>query len=109
MQMLQYHRKIASGRKIGGVIRSLGNAKGHSFRVLHKVLFMPVQLYENEIMIWREKKSWIRAVQMDNLRGLLGVRRMNRVPNAWNRKLCGIVKRLRKLFSGAWPYFKNKE
>ena len=32
------------------------------------------------------------AVQMDNLRGLLGIRRMDRVPNTWIRELCGEAK-----------------
>ena len=29
---------------------------------------------------------------MDNLRGLLGIRRMDRVPNAWIRELSGVKK-----------------
>ena len=34
----------------------------------------------NETMIWREKeRSRIRAVEMDNLRGLLGASRIDRV------------------------------
>ena len=31
----------------------------------------------------------MRAVQIDNFRGLLGIRRMDRVPNARMRELCG--------------------
>ena len=31
---------------------------------------------------------------MDNFRGLLDIRGMNRVPNAWIRKLCGMKKGL---------------
>ena len=31
----------------------------------------------------------MRAVQIDNIRGLLGIRRMDRVPNAWIKELCG--------------------
>ena len=34
----------------------------------------------------------MRAVQMDNLRGLLGVRRMDISPNARIRELCGVMK-----------------
>ena len=35
---------------------------------------MPVLMYGSETMIWKEKEmSRIRAVQMDNLRGLLGI------------------------------------
>ena len=46
-------------------------------------------------MLWKEKeRSRIRAVQMDNLRGLLGIRRMDRVLNAWIRELCGVKKGL---------------
>ena len=45
------------------------------------------------VVIWREKeRSRIRAVQMDNLRGLCGIRRMNKVLNAWIRELCGVNK-----------------
>ena len=36
---------------------------------------------------------------MDNLRGLLGIRRMDRVQNAWIRELCGVMKGLVKVFS----------
>ena len=51
--------------------------------VLHETLLVPVLTYGNETMLWKEKeRSRIRAVQMDNLRGLFGVRRMGRVPNA---------------------------
>ena len=34
------------------------------------------------------------GVQMDNLRGLLGIGRMDRVPNARIRELCGVKKGL---------------
>ena len=52
-------------------------------RVLHKSLLVSVLTYGSETMIWRKKeKSIIWAVQMDNLRGLLGMRRLDKVPNA---------------------------
>ena len=43
---------------------------------------MSVLLYSSETMIWRENE-WprIRVVQMDNLRGLLDIRRMDKAPN----------------------------
>ena len=45
-------------------------------RVLHEVLLVSVLLYGNETMIWREKeRSRIRALQMESLRGLLGIRK----------------------------------
>ena len=44
-------------------------------------------------MLWKEKeKSRIRAVQMDNLRGLLGIRRIYRVSAARIRELCAVTK-----------------
>ena len=36
----------------------------------------------------------MKAVQMDNLRGLLGIRRMDRVPSARIMELCGVRKGL---------------
>ena len=54
---------------------------------------MPVLTYNSETMIWREKeRSMIRDVQMDNLRGLLGIRGMDKFPNAPIRQLCGVTK-----------------
>ena len=43
-------------------------------------------------MLWIKKEiSRIKAVQMDNLKGFLGIRRMDRVPNARIRKLCRVA------------------
>ena len=56
---------------------------------MHETLFVPVLTYGSETMLWKEKeRSRIRAVQMDNLRGLLGVRRIGRFPNARIKELC---------------------
>ena len=42
-----------------------------------------VLMYDSETIIWKEKeRSRIKAIQMDNLNGLLGIRRMDKVPNA---------------------------
>ena len=41
-----------------------------------------------------KERSRIRAVQMDNLGGLLGIRRMDRVPNTCIRELCRVTKRV---------------
>ena len=38
-------------------------------------------------MLWKEERSEIKAVQMKNHRGLLGIRRVNRVQNEWMREL----------------------
>ena len=48
-------------------------------------------------MLWKEKESSrVRAVQMDNLRGLLGIMRMDRVLNARIWEFCGVKKGLDK-------------
>ena len=78
-------RKVASERRVASAIRSLVSVRGIQLecaRVLHDALLMPVLLYGSETMVWKANdKSRIMAVQMDVLRGLLGIKRMNRVPN----------------------------
>ena len=47
-------------------------------RGLHEDLLLPVLMYGSETMQWREKeRSRVSSVQMDNLKGLLGIRRMD--------------------------------
>ena len=89
---------MASGR-VTGAIRywSLVNARDLQLectRVLNETLFVPVLIYGSKKMLWKEERSEVRDVQMDNLRGLLGIRRMDRVPNAWIRELCKVKKSL---------------
>ena len=62
-------------------------------------------------MIWGEKERLrIRAVQMDNLRGFLGIKRMDKVPNARIRQLCGVTKSLdEKIDEGVLPWFSHVE
>ena len=56
-------------------------------------MLAPVVMCGNETMLWKEKeRSRIRVVQMDSLRKLLGIRRMDRVHNARIRELCGVTK-----------------
>ena len=65
------HRKVASGRRVAGAIRSLVNARGLQLefaRVLYETLFLPVLMYGSETVRWKEKEgSRIRAVDMSNL------------------------------------------
>ena len=69
---------MASERRGVGAISSLVNARGLQF----KSLLVPVLMYSSVTMIWKEKeRSTIMAVQMDNLRSLLGIRRMSEVQN----------------------------
>ena len=52
--------------------------------LLPGILLVPVLMYKSEAMVWREKeRARIRAIQMDNFRGLLGIRRINRMLNGW--------------------------
>ena len=45
-------------------------------------------MYSSETMLWKVKeRSKIRAVQVDNLKGLLGIRRIDILPNARIREL----------------------
>ena len=90
---------MVRGRRVAGVIRSLVNTRDLQLqcaRVLHETLLEPVLMYGSETMLWKEERSRVRAVQMDNLRGLLGIRRIDRVPNARIRDLCGVKKGLDK-------------
>ena len=92
----------AVGRWLAGrglqvpLIKFLLNAKDLQLgcaRFLHETLFVPVLMYGSETVFLKEQeRSRIRAVQMDNLRGFLGIRRMDRVRNAWIRELCGVKK-----------------
>ena len=63
-----------------------------SVLVLYEKLLVPILMYGSKIILWKEKeRSRIRAEQMDNFRGLLDIRRMDRAPNARIREL-GAVK-----------------
>ena len=87
-------RKVGRGRRVAGAIWSLINARNLQLecaKALGETLLVPVLMYGSETILWKDmERSRVRAVQMDNLRGLLGIRRMDRVPNAWIRELCGV-------------------
>ena len=69
------------------------SALGHHF--LHETLFVSALMYGSEKKLWKEKERFrIRAMQMDNLRGLMGIRRMSMFPNARIRELCEVKKGL---------------
>ena len=61
-------------------------------------LFVPDFMYGSETMLWKER------------RGLLGIRRMDRVPNAWIRELNGVKKGLdEKIDEGILRWFGHGE
>ena len=78
--------QVTSGRKVTGVIRCMVSARGLQLKcawVLHNTLQVPILMYGNETMTWKEKESSrIKNGQMDNLRGW-----MDRVPNARIKEL----------------------
>ena len=61
---------------------------------MYETLLVPVLMYGSE-----KERSRVRVVQVDYLRGLLGIRRMDRVPNAGIRELCGVRKGWMEVFS----------
>ena len=71
---------------------------------------MPVLTSSSETTIWREKgRSRIRAVQMDNLRVLLGIRRMDKVPNA-RGQFCVVTNGVnKKIDEGVLRWFDHVE
>ena len=77
-------RRVEIGRKVAGVIRSLVNVRSLQLectRALHEALLVPVFKYGSETLMWKEKeRSRIKAVQLNNLRVLLRIRRMDKVP-----------------------------
>ena len=85
-------RKVASGKRVAGAINTM-DLQFECARVLHEILFVPVLMYGIETMLWKER-SRVRAVQIDNLRGLLGIRKMDRIPNTRIRQLFGARKGL---------------
>ena len=85
-----------SGKRVVGAIKVPINARDLQLecaKVLHETLLVPVLMYVSETKLWMEMERCRNgAVQMDNLRGLLGINGMDRVPNAQVRELCGVKK-----------------
>jgi hypothetical protein len=89
-------RKVSNGRRVAGAIKTLANTKNLSLeciRRLHECMLVPVLMYGSEVTVWSQKNiSRIQAVQMDNLRGILGVRKIDKMRNEYIRELCGVEK-----------------
>ena len=84
-------KNVTSGRRVAGA-RSLVNARGlllECARVLHETLLVPILMYGSEKIMCKGEMSRIRAVQMDNLRGLLGIRRMDKVRSVRSDEIGG--------------------
>ena len=60
---------------------------------MHETLLVPILMYASETMLWKEKERFmIRAVQMNNLRGLLVIRMIDSPPNAQIGQLLGVMR-----------------
>ena len=69
-------------------------------------------MYGSETMLWKEEKerSRIRGVQMYNLRGWLGIIRMDRIPNSRIKELCRAKKDLgERINEGVLRWFSHVE
>ena len=78
--------------------------------VLHKTLLVPVFMYDSETMLWKKERSKIRVAQMENLRVLLYIRRMDRVSNARIRELCSVTKGVdKRIDEGIFRWFGHVE
>ena len=81
---------------MASAFRSLVNARDLQTEcsgVLHETLLVPVLTYGSETMLWKGKqRSRIRAIQVDNLGGLLGIWSIDTVPNVRIREFCGATK-----------------
>ena len=78
-----------SERRVASAIRSLSNAWDSQLecaRVLHETLLVLVIMYSIETMLWKEERS--------RVKGLLGIKRIDSVPNARIRELCRVKKGL---------------
>ena len=77
------NKRVMNGRKIAGGIRALVNEKCLSMKcakILHEKVLVTTLMYESECMTWKNKERWrIQAVQMDNLRGMIGVKRKDKM------------------------------
>ena len=57
LDQIRHSRKMVRGRRVSGTIRSLVNAKDlqtECARVLYETLLVPVHMYGNETMLWRD-------------------------------------------------------
>ena len=54
--------------------------------VLRESLLIPVLMYGSETMVWKKERS------RNSLRGLLGIREMDKVPNALIKEMCRVMK-----------------
>ena len=76
-----------------GSLINLRDLRIECARILYKTLHVPILTHDSETMLWKDKeRSRIRTVQMDNLRGLLVIRKIDIVQNARIWEFYGVMK-----------------
>ena len=89
-------KKVANERTVESAIISLKNAwslRLECAKVLYESLLVLVLMHVKGTKVRSEKeRSRVRVEQMDNLGGLVGIRRIEILPNAWVGELCGLKK-----------------
>ena len=75
--------------------------------VMHESILVPTLTYASEVMVWRSGyRSRVRAVEMDNLRSILGVLWMDEIENEIIRGVCRVQKSLNvKISESNLPWF----
>ena len=98
-------RKVASGRRVVGAITSLVNDMDLQLEcasLAWNIACTFSYVWQWDDVIGREGEIWIKAVQMDNLRELLGIRRMDSLI----RELWGVKKGLdKRIGEGVFRWF----
>lgn len=76
--MMLILKLVIQCRKVVGAIRVIINTKVLSLectRILHECMLVPTLVSGSETLVWKKKEnSRIRAVKIDNLKSMLGVR-----------------------------------
>ena len=90
-------QRNVQGRRVAGFVSSMVKKNGLNVEcaraTIHNVVLVPTLLYGSETICLKEKEmSRIRALEMDCLRSIVDVRRIDRVRNADVRKVCGVQK-----------------
>ena len=83
---------------MAGAIESLVKARRLSFecnRVVHESMLLLVVMYGSKEMVWSQNyRSEVQTVQMNYLRRVLGVRKIDKMRNEVIIELCRIKKRV---------------
>ena len=92
--MNEINHRVLQGRTVAYVAGNMvkkHNLSLESARALYESLLAPTILYGSETLYMKEQeKSRVRAIEMDYLRKIVGVRRTDKVRNTMVREICGV-------------------